>query len=72
MLFSNIKALCDERRISITDLEEGAEIARGTIYKWKTVEPSVSKVKRVADFLGVSVDYLLLPGAEAEAEEVVP
>ena len=59
MLFANIKALCDGKRINIADLEEGAGIARGTIYKWKTVEPSISKVKRVADYFGVTVDELI-------------
>lgn len=59
MLATRIRNLCKERGISVTDLEEKAEVGKNTIYYWNEIEPGVAKVKRVADILGVTVDELL-------------
>lgn len=59
MLATKIRALCRERKISVAQLEEKTEIGKNSIYDWNRVNPSVDKVKRVADVLGVSIDELL-------------
>lgn len=61
-MLANIKRLCTSRGLTIQQLEDRAQISAGTIGRWgqngKFI-PSVDKVKRVADALGVPVDELL-------------
>lgn len=59
MLFDKISALCEERGISIAKLEREADLGNATVRRWKGSDPSASKLKRVADVLGVTVDELL-------------
>lgn len=58
-LFERIKETAKERGISLTALSVESGLGEKTIYKWKDKEPSASRIKAVADALGVSVDYLL-------------
>ncbi|MBJ7680612.1 helix-turn-helix transcriptional regulator [Weissella confusa] len=58
-LFERIKETAKERGISLTALSVESGLGEKTIYKWKEKEPSASRIKAVADTLGVSVDYLL-------------
>lgn len=57
-MFEKIKELCKEKGISVLTLEKETGIAHG-IHRWDTSKPSVDKVKAVADYFGVSVDYIL-------------
>lgn len=59
MLYGNIKALCEKRNLSISQLERDLKFPRSSICKWDENEPSIWKVKKVAKFLGVTVDSLL-------------
>lgn len=54
-----IKTLCKERNIAIPTVEKDCGLKPSTIYKWDQSVPSVDKVKAVADYFGVSIDYLL-------------
>lgn len=67
-LLTNIMNLCKERGISMAELERQCGLAQRTIYKWDKNIPSVDKVKRVADYLGVCVDDLIA-GIEKEGEK---
>ena len=59
MILDNIKRLCRERKTNITNREKEVGIGFGTVYKWGKVSPSVDNLKLVADYFGVTVDYLL-------------
>lgn len=59
MLFDKIKALADERGVSIYRLEKGAELSKGSISKWNKNIPSAERIQKVAKLLGVTVDSLL-------------
>ena len=59
VMFEKISRLCNERGISIWKLENVLGFGRGTIFKWKKSSPSVEKLKTVADYFGVTLDYLL-------------
>ena len=59
MILDKIKRLCRERKTNITNLEKEVGIGFGTVYKWGKVSPSVDNLKLVADYFGVTVDYLL-------------
>jgi transcriptional regulator with XRE-family HTH domain len=56
-----ITDMCWDKRTTIAGLERTLGFSNGAIAKWKTSNPSVDKVKKVADFFGCSVDELLLP-----------
>ena len=59
MLLAKIKDLCKARGVSISRLEREVGIGNGTIDDWDHSNPRVDKLKAVADYFGVTVDYLL-------------
>lgn len=59
MIFDNVKKLCDERRISIASLEKAIGLGNGTISGWKSSNPRVDILKKVADYFGVPLEYFL-------------
>ena len=58
-IYTNVKAACKEKGLSVTELEEKLGFARSSIYKWDKHIPSVEKIKSVAEALGKSVEYFL-------------
>lgn len=54
-----IKALCEKRGITVSKLESDLGFGANVVYKWKVSDPSSGKLNRVAEYLGVTVDYLL-------------
>lgn len=54
-----IRELAKEKNMSITSLEQTLGLGNGTIGKWKKQNPTCDKLKLVADYLGVTIDYLL-------------
>ena len=59
-LYDRIQKLCEERKISIARLESDCGFSNSTIKKWKaTSTPGVDKIKAIAQYFGVTVDYLL-------------
>lgn len=69
MLVDNIDRLCKERGISICALEKAADVANGTIWKWRNRGQSarIETVKKIADCLGCTVDDLLRPDTQDSA-----
>lgn len=64
-----IKRLCAEKRITIFRLERDLGFGNGTIRGWGTACPQSDKLKRVADYFGVTVDELLKEEAHHEKAE---
>ena len=64
MLLDNIKKLCSQKRISLSQLESDVKLGKKTVFRWNEVSPSVDKLKRVADYFGVTVDELLVNTGE--------
>lgn len=58
-IFETVKKLCDDRNVKISVLERELKLGRGNIYKMKDSVPGTDKVEKIADFFGVSTDYLL-------------
>lgn len=58
-LYDKIKLLADKQKISIRKLEENLNYGNGTIRRWEKQTPGIDKINKVADYFGVSVDYLL-------------
>ena len=59
MLLNKIKAMCEERGLSLRQLEVLAELAPGTIYRWDEVIPAADKLARVARVLDTTSEALL-------------
>ena len=59
MIYENIVSLCRAKNISIAKLERETGLGNATIRTWETSSPSVDRLKKVADYLGVTIDSLL-------------
>lgn len=71
-LYDRIQKLCEDRKISIARLESDCGFSNSTIKKWKaTSTPGVDKIKAIAQYFGVTVDYLLgLTEIPTSADEI--
>lgn len=59
MIYSRIKQLCKERKVSINQLEIELEISKGSLCKIDKNKPSSDKLAKIASYFGVTTDYLL-------------
>jgi len=59
MIYENIKAICESKNISISALEKKAELGNGTIGKWRTCDPNIESLRKVAAALDVSINRLM-------------
>lgn len=66
-LYENIKEIAKSKGYSINKLEQELGFARSYIGKFKKITPSMDKVRQIADFLDVPVDYLV--SGENKSEE---
>lgn len=66
MIYERIKSLT-KGKISINQLEKELGISSGSLCKIDKNKPSSDKLQKIADYLGVSVDYLL-NGEDSDAE----
>lgn len=69
MIYERIRKLCKARDITISKLERELGFARGHIRKWKTIGPTVEKILLVANYFGVSIDYLVSEEKKGEPIE---
>lgn len=60
MLYNNVKKLCEQKGVSIAQMERDLDFPRSSICKWNENEPGVTKVQKAADYLGVMVEELLI------------
>ena len=67
-LYENVKNAAKAKGYSINRLEKEIGFSRSYILKFKTITPSAEKIQKIADFLGVSSEYLMT-GEEKENEE---
>lgn len=54
-----IKCLCEKQGITIKELEGRCGLGNGTIGYWNEGYPNLNKLIPVANYFGVTVDYLL-------------
>ena len=59
MICKRVAELCKQRGVSIAKLERDVGLANGTISKWKKSSPTVDSIKKVAYYLGVSIDSIV-------------
>ena len=59
LIYDNICQVAKQREISINSIEKETDLGTGSLCKWNTVSPTVRNLKKVADYLGVSIEELL-------------
>lgn len=66
----NIYRIAKKKGISIKQLEDKADVGNGTIGKWGKSKPNIESLEKIANYLGVSVAYLLRePKAENQSQK---
>ncbi len=60
ILIDNIRRLCDEHNLKITNLEKELGFGAGIINRWgNDADPSLSKIMQVAEYFHVSIDDII-------------
>ena len=60
MFYDIIEHLCKERGIYVTQLASDIGVSKSNVTNWKNGRvPRSDKVRKIADYFGVTVDYLL-------------
>lgn len=68
-LYENVKEAAKSKGYSINRLEKELGFARSYIAKFKNITPSADKIQKIADFLEVSVEYLMT-GEQPKSQEL--
>lgn len=59
MIYDNIKVICKEQGISISQLEKKAELSNGIVSKWNDSSPTIENLQAVAKVLKVKIERLI-------------
>jgi len=69
-LVKKIKSLCDDKKVTVAELERKSGISNGQIRRWDNSSPKIENIQKVADYFNVSVDYLLGRTDDEEIETI--
>lgn len=58
-IYDNILKIAKAKGLSISFIEKETGLACGSLCKWNRVSPSVRSLKKVADFLGCTINELI-------------
>lgn len=58
-IFERIKFLADKQKKSLNAVEEDLGYGRNVLYRLKNTSPSTERLQELANYFGVSTDYLL-------------
>ena len=71
MFFNRFKALCDQKNISVYRACTDIGLNRSAVAKWKNGgKPNGSTAAKLAEYFGVTTDYLLGKSAQLTSETV--
>lgn len=68
-IFERIKFLADKQKKSLNTVEEELGYGRNVLYRLKNTSPSTERLQELANYFGVSTDYLLGRTNEPEIHE---
>lgn len=57
--FEIIKKLAKQHDKSLQQVAEDLNFSKNLFYRWKTSDPKAKDLSKVADYFGVTIDYLL-------------
>lgn len=69
-LYEQIRDIAKEKGYSVNKLEKELGFARSSINKFNKNRPSLDKIQQIADYLNVSVDYLMTGNDDAKKENI--
>ena len=58
-LYENVQKICNQRNITISEVERKAGLGNGVIRKWDHASPTLRTLFAVTEYLGVTLDDLL-------------
>lgn len=66
-MYEIFKKLCEKNGVSSADVARATGVAKATLSEWKkgTYRPKADKLQKIADYFGVTLDYLMT-GAHPE------
>ena len=70
-VFERIEELRKTQNLSQGKLEKELGFSNGSISKWRNSTPTYERLQKVADYFGVTVDYLMTGENSAEKKESV-
>lgn len=59
LIYDKIKEICQEKGVSVRQVEINAGLPNGSISKWNDSSPTVKNLKAVADVLKIKIDKLI-------------
>ena len=59
MIYKKVKELCEKKNVSIYRVEKDLGFSASSIVKWKYAGPAADKLKAVADYFNVPIEYFL-------------
>lgn len=59
-LYDKVKELAEKKNVSIYRLERDLQMSNGSISKWNESKPNVGNLIKVANYLEVGIEELLL------------
>lgn len=68
-LYERIESLRKSRGLSQGELEKELNFSNGSVSKWKKSTPTPDRLKKIAEYFGVTVDWLMT-GDEKESNSV--
>ena len=68
-LFDRLQALAKEKNTNFKQIEMAAGIGNGTIRRWEAQSPQLNKIQAVAEYLQVSIDYLLYGNSKSATSD---
>lgn len=61
-MVDTIKKLCKTKNMTLKDLEKSISVANSSIRRWDKSIPNIGSVSKVAEFFGVSIDFIYYGG----------
>lgn len=58
-VYERLKNLCKLKGITIKQMEQEVGVSQNATFKWKTSSPTLKTTKRLAEYFGVSQEYIL-------------
>lgn len=65
-IVANIKKIALEKNLTIKQIGKESGVEENVIYRWDKQNPNLSSLKKVSNYLNISIDELL----ESEKQEV--
>lgn len=69
-LKERVKSLCKERGVSMNQTETGLGFGKGYISKLGFSKPNTEKLNRMAEYFGVTLDYLMNGESNGSSDEL--